>query len=147
MSDSQTVVRVRGLRVVLVTLAFLCYLQFALALLPTVVVRSVAALFGGLAREANLIMDAPLFWYSLRESAVLYLALALVLTVVARDPTRYLSILKVAIFVLFASACMAAVAGVASRMPLLWYAADSLVSLVFFALLALFYPRHLEGLG
>ena len=144
MSEESRITSFRGLRVVLTAVAILCLLQFVVALLPEAVVGRLATLFGGLGRRDGLIPDEPLFWYSLREGAVMYLGVGLALLVMSRDPVRYRTLVKVAIVALGTMAVASATYGPLNAMPVLWYGADILVSLVFFVLLCVFYPRYLE---
>jgi len=99
---------------------------------------------GTLARGGNIVADAPLFWYSYRQRAVVYLVLGLFLTVIAGEPQRHLSLVKAAIFGLGLIAVVSAAMGPLTAMPLLWYGADTLFSLVFFVLLCRLYPSELD---
>jgi len=144
MSEQRIEGRAHILRVVLILLAIICLARFAMVLLPVDVLTRLAAAFGLLPRGQQTPADAPLFWYSLRISAMLYLTVGLVIFVAARDPVRHRDIVKIGIFSLGVSAALSAGFGPLSAMPPLWYGGDALFSLLFFALLAVFYPRHME---
>ncbi len=128
----------RGLRILLNVLGALCLLQVVVVFLPTAWLE---AMMDWCARLVGMEPFSP-FWYGFRTVLLVFVGVAWMFFVAARDPERHRDFMHAVMLALAAWVVLCPVFGYGAGVPFLWYMGDSVSSLIVLALLLALYPRR-----
>ena len=132
----------QGLRIRLNVVGVLCLLGAAPAFLPTAWLQGTIGYWARLLGDADVGPYGPLFWYGTRALSLVFLAVAWMCFVPARDPERHRDFIHAVMIALVAWVILCPVFGHGAGVPLLWHMGDSVSSLILLALFILLYPRR-----
>jgi len=128
----------RRLRILLNVLGALCLLQVLVVFLPTAWLQ---AMVDWCARLFDMEPFSP-FWYGVRTVLLVFLGVAWMFFVAARDPERHRDFIHAVMLALAAWVILCPVFGLGAGVPFLWYMGDSVSSLIVLVLLLALYPRR-----
>ena len=111
----------RGLKTFLWIAAIACLLSALGVLLPMSALDSIGKVFG-----AEAMPDSPLFAYAVRTMSATYVAIGVFFLILALNPAKYAPLVTFAGVASVFVGVVCAVTGVTAKMPVQWFAGDSL---------------------
>lgn len=132
----------RGLRILLNVLGVLCLLQGAAAFLPAAWIQAMMDYFADTLGGPQIAPFGPVAWYGIRTLNLVFLGVAWMFFVAAREPERHRDFIHAVILVVAAWLVLCPVFGYYAGMAVLWYIGDSVSALIGLVLLMALYPRR-----